>query len=45
MEKENTIKKEEELKGVLASTKAKYIVGTILFSGLGVALRRIFHIF
>lgn len=44
MEKENTIKKEEELKGVLASTKAKYIVGTILFSGLGVALPRIFHI-
>ena len=28
----------------LRTTKAKYIVGTILFSGIGVALPRIFHV-
>lgn len=40
-------KKVETLKGlqnILNNTKAKYVIGTILLSGIGVALPRIFHI-
>ena len=44
MENENTIKKSKSLKEVLSSTMAKYIIGTILLSGIGVALPRIFHV-
>ncbi len=40
--KEN--KKENRLAGILSNTKSKYIVGTVLLSGIGVALPRIFHI-
>ena len=29
---------------ILSNRKAKYIVGTVLFSGIGVALPRIFHV-
>lgn len=44
MEKIESIKKEKRIFGVLTSTKAKYIIGTILLSGIGIALPRIFHI-
>jgi len=44
MEKVETIKKEKGILGTLTSTKAKYIIGTILFSGMGIALPRIFHL-
>ncbi len=44
MEKVETIKKEKGILGTLTSTKAKYIIGTVLLSGIGIALPRIFHI-
>ena len=44
MEKENVIKKSNKLVDILTSRKAKYIIGTILFSALGIALPRIFHV-
>lgn len=44
MEKVETIKKEKGIFGALTSTKAKYIIGTVLLSGIGIALPRIFHI-
>lgn len=44
LEKVKDIKKENRLVEVLSSTKAKYIVGTVLLSGIGIALPRIFHI-
>lgn len=44
MEKVETIKKEKGILGALTSTKAKYIIGTVLLSGIGIALPRIFHI-
>lgn len=44
MEKVESIKNEKSLVGVLTSTKAKYIIGTVLLSGIGIALPRIFHI-
>lgn len=44
MEKVETIKKEKGMIGALTSTKAKYIIGTVLLSGIGIALPRIFHI-
>lgn len=44
MEKAETIKKEKGILGALTSTKAKYIIGTVLLSGIGIALPRIFHI-
>lgn len=36
-------KKSNRLVEILGTTKAKYIVGTILLSGIGIALPRIFH--
>lgn len=44
LEKVKDIKKENRLVEILSNTKSKYIVGTILLSGLGIALPRIFHI-
>ncbi len=38
------IKKQNHLTEILSSTKAKYIIGTILLSGFGIALPRIFHV-
>ncbi len=43
VEKVESIKKQNKMVESLRTTKAKYIVGTILFSGIGVALPRIFH--
>ena len=42
MEKVENRKK--ALAEILSSRKAKYIIGTFLFSGIGIALPRIFHI-
>lgn len=43
MEKvENT--KQKKIVEILSTRKAKYIIGTILLSGIGVALPRIFHV-
>lgn len=44
MERVETIKKEKGILGALTSNKAKYIIGTVLLSGIGIALPRIFHI-
>lgn len=44
MEKVETIKKQKNLSEIFSNRKAKYIIGTILLSGLGVVLPRIFHI-
>lgn len=44
MEKVETIKRQKSLSEVLSSRKAKYIIGTILLSGIGMALPRIFHV-
>ena len=44
MEKEETINKQNRLMEILSSKKAKYIIGTCLLSGIGIALPRIFHI-
>ncbi len=44
MEKVENIKKTNRLSKILLNEKVKYVVGTILLSGLGVALPRIFHI-
>lgn len=44
IEKVDTIKKTNNLVDVLSTRKAKYIIGTILFSGLGIAIPRIFHV-
>ncbi len=44
MEKIETIKKSNRLVKILSSKKAKYIIGTVLLSGIGIALPRIFHI-
>ena len=41
--KERVFEKENRLLQVLATRKAKYVVGTILLSGLGITLPRIFH--
>lgn len=38
-------KRNEQILEILSSKKAKYIVGTILLSGIGIALPRIFHMF
>ena len=37
-------KKENHLLEILQTRKAKYVVGTLLLSGIGIALPRIFHI-
>lgn len=42
--KEKVLEKENRLLQVLSSVKAKYIVGTILLSGIGITLPRIFHV-
>ena len=44
IEKVESIKKQNRLLEALTSTKGKYIVGTLLLSGIGIALPRIFHI-
>ncbi len=44
IEKVENVKKQKSLIDVLSSTKAKYIIGTILLSGIGIALPRIFHV-
>lgn len=42
--KEKVLENKNHLLELLQSTKAKYIVGTILLSGIGIALPRIFHV-
>ena len=42
-EKVKSIENKKSLLETLSSRKAKYVVGTILLSGIGVALPRIFH--
>ena len=42
--KEKILENKNHLLEVLQSAKAKYIVGTILLSGIGIALPRIFHV-
>lgn len=42
--KEKVLENKNRLLEVLQTTKAKYIVGTILLSGIGIALPRIFHV-
>lgn len=44
MEEVDSAKKTNKLVEVLSNKKAKYIIGTVLFSGLGIAIPRIFHI-
>ena len=44
LEKAESIKKQNRLLEALTSPKGKYIVGTLLLSGIGIALPRIFHI-
>ena len=44
MEKVETIKKSNRLAEILSTKKAKYIIGTLLLSGIGIAMPRIFHI-
>ncbi len=44
MEKVESIKKQRSLAEIFSSRKAKYIIGTILLSGIGIALPRVFHV-
>lgn len=44
MEKVENMKKTNRLSEVLSNKKIKYAVGTVLLSGLGIALPRIFHV-
>ena len=44
MEKAKTMKEQKSLMEILSTRKAKYITGTLLLSGIGIALPRIFHI-
>lgn len=44
MEKVKTINKRKSLVEILSNKKAKYMVGTLILSGIGIALPRIFHI-
>ena len=44
LEKVENMKKTNRLVEILSNRKAKYIVGTILLSGIGIALPRIFHV-
>ncbi len=44
IEKVESIKKSNKLVEILSTTRAKYIIGTILLSGIGIALPRIFHV-
>ena len=43
-EKVKSAKEQNRLAQALTSTKGKYVVGTVLLSGIGVALPRIFHV-
>lgn len=43
-ERVETAKKSNRLVEILTSKKAKYIIGTVLLSGIGIALPRIFHV-
>jgi len=43
MEKVESMKKTNRLVEILSNRKVKYVVGTILLSGIGIALPRIFH--
>ena len=38
MEKVETMRKQKSLSEIFSSKKAKYIIGTILLSGIGIAL-------
>ncbi len=42
--KENELEMNNRISQILSSTKAKCIIGTILLSGIGISLPRIFHI-
>lgn len=42
--KEKVLEKSNYLLQILSETKVKYIIGTILLSGIGIALPRIFHV-
>ncbi len=42
--KEKVLENKNHLLETLQSTKAKYIIGTILLSGIGITLPRIFHV-
>lgn len=44
IEKVETVKRENSLTKALSSRKVKYIIGTVLLSGIGIALPRIFHV-
>lgn len=44
MEKVKTLNKKEKILSIISTTKAKYIIGTILLCGVGITLPRIFHI-
>lgn len=44
MEKVESVKKTNRLVEILSNKKVKYAVGTVLLSGFGVALPRIFHV-
>lgn len=44
MEKVESMKKTNRLVEILSNRKVKYVVGTILLSGIGIALPRIFHV-
>lgn len=43
-EKVEVMRKQNRLVEILTNQKAKYIIGTILLSGMGIALPRIFHV-
>ena len=43
-EKVDSIKKSNSLVEILSNKKAKYIIGTIAFTGLGIAIPRILHV-
>lgn len=44
MEKIKSLRRNEKILEILSSKKSKYIIGTVLLSGLGITLPRIFHV-
>lgn len=44
MEKVESIKRQKSLGEMVSTPKAKYIIGTILLSGIGIVVPRIFHV-
>ncbi|MCI8482478.1 MAG: hypothetical protein HFJ27_05445 [Clostridia bacterium] len=44
MIKEKVLENKENLLQALSTTKAKYVIGTMLLTGIGIALPRIFHV-